>query len=276
MKKTLFCFVLIFAFVVTWGCVSVKTGSVETAKERFVQGIKCEEQENYREAIKAYTSAIELDPKYVDAYIKRGKARFALKPIDCIETRDDFTTAIEIDPKNADAYYERALVNFYMLYNEQGRNDMEMAARLGHKGALEWLGLLKKEEKEKGIKDINLADYLSSKKAPIVYFDFNLADIKPSYYALLDEIGTVLKRNLPKVSIIVAGHADIMGSEEYNDDLSLKRAKATMNYLIEVHEIAPQRFILKAYGRSNPVAPNDTEEGRALNRRVLLTAVEGL
>jgi tetratricopeptide (TPR) repeat protein len=119
MKKILFCFVLIFAFVVTWGCASVKTESVKTAKERYVQGINFEEQKKLREAIKAYTSAIELDPQYVDAYIKRGKARFAFKPIDCIETHDDFTAAIELDPKNADAYYERALVNFYMLYNEQ-------------------------------------------------------------------------------------------------------------------------------------------------------------
>ncbi|TSA56235.1 MAG: tetratricopeptide repeat protein, partial [Planctomycetaceae bacterium] len=242
----------------------------------FVQGINFEEQQNYREAIKAYTSAIELDPQYVDAYIKRGTARFALKPIDCMETRDDFTTAIEIDPENADAYYERALVNFYMLYNEQGRNDMEMAARLGHKGAQEWLGLLKKEEKKGGMKDINLADYLSSKNAPIVYFDFNLADIKPSYYALLDEIGMALERTLPKVSIILAGHADILGSEDYNDTLSLSRAKAVEKYLVGKSWIAPQRFILKAYGKSKPVAPNDTEEGRSLNRCVLLTAVEGL
>jgi outer membrane protein OmpA-like peptidoglycan-associated protein len=273
MKKILFCFVLIFAFVVTWGCASVKTESVKTAKERYVQGINFEEQKNHREAIKAYTSAIELDPKYVDAYIKRGKARFALKPIDCIETHDDFTAAIEIDPKNADAYYERALVNFYMIYNEQGRKDMEMAALLGHKGALAWLGLLKTEEV---IRYINLADYLSSKKAPFVYFDFNRADIKPSFYALLNEVGTVLKSRLPKVSIILAGHADIIGSEEYNNALSLRRAKATMNYLIEKSGIAPQRFILKAYGKSKPVAPNDTKEGRARNRRALLTAVEGL
>ncbi len=273
MKKILFCFVLIFAFVVTWGCASLKTGSVETAKERFVQGVNFEEQKNYREAIKAYTSAIELDPQYVDAYMKRGKARFALNPIDSMKTRDDFTSAIEIDPKNADAYYERALVNLYMIYNEQGRKDMEMAAQLGHKGARERLGLLKREE---GIGYINLTDYLSSKKAPLVYFDFDRADIKPSYYALLDEVGTVLKSRLPKVSIIVAGHADILGSEDYNNALSLRRAEAVEKYLVEKSGIAPQRFILKAYGKSNPVAPNDTKEGRALNRRVLLTATEGL
>jgi len=89
-------------------------------------------------------------------------------------------------------------------------------------------------------------------------------------------VGTVLKNSLPKVSIILAGHADIIGSEEYNNALSLKRAKATMNYLIEKNGISPKRFILKAYGKSKPVAPNDTKEGRALNRRTLLTAVEGL
>ncbi|MBE9547358.1 MAG: OmpA family protein [Proteobacteria bacterium] len=268
MKKILFSFVLIFAFFVSW-----QSALAETAKEQFVQGISLEEQKNYKEAIKAYTRTIKLNRKYVDAYLRRGKAHFALDPTNCLQTRDDFTTAIELDPKNADAYYERALVNFYMINNEQGRKDMEMAARLGHKGAQEWLGLLKEEE---GIRYINLADYLSSKNAPIIHFDFNRADIKSSYYDLLDEIGIVLKRKLPKVSIILAGHADIVGSEDYNYALSLKRAKAVMSYLMERHGIASTRFIPKAYGKSEPIAPNDTEEGRALNRRVLVTAVEGL
>ncbi|MEA1936176.1 MAG: OmpA family protein [Thermodesulfobacteriota bacterium] len=268
MKKILFCFVFIFVFVVSW-----QSALAETAEGQFKKGINLEEQKNYKEAIEAYTRAIKLDPKNIDVYLKRGKACFALDPTSCMKTHEDFTTAIEIDSKNADAYYERALINFYMINNEQGRKDMEMAARLGHKGALEWLGLLKEEEE---IRYINLADYLSSKKAPIVHFDFNRAVIKPSYCALLDEVGTVLKRRLPQVSIILAGHADIIGTEEYNYGLSLRRAKAVMNYLIKRKEIAPQRFILKAYGKSKPVAPNDTKKGRALNRRVLLTAVEGL
>ncbi len=273
MKKILFCFVLISAFVVTWGCAPLKTVPVETAKERFAQGIKCEEQGNYKEAVEAYSSAIELDPKYVDAYIKRGKARFALNPIQSLKSRNDFTAAIELDPKNADAYYERALVNFYMIYNEQGTKDMEMAARLGHKGAREWLGLPKSEEE---FEYVNLADYLSSKKAPIVYYDFNRDDIKPSYHALLDEIGMVLKIKLPKVSVILAGHADSIGSEDYNNILSLRRAEAVKKYLVEKTGVASQRFILKAYGKSKPAAPNDTEEGRALNRRVLVTGGRSL
>ena len=266
MKKILFCFVLIFAFVIFW-----QSALAETAKEQFKKGINLEEQKNYKEAIETYTRAIKLDSKYVDAYLKRGKAYFALDPTRCLETLEDFNTAIELDPKNADAYYERALINFYMINNEQGRKDMEMAARLGHKGAQEWLGLLKEEEE---FRYINLADYLSSKSAPIVHFDFNRANIKPFYYTLLDEIGMVLKRKLPKVSIILSGHADSTGTEKYNYDLSLRRAKSVMNYLVERNEIAPERITLKAYGESDPVAPNDSKEGRALNRRVVLTALE--
>ena len=69
------------------------------------------------------------------------------------------------------------------------------------------------------------------------------------------------------MKIIVAGHTDNMGEERYNDKLSLSRADAVKSYLESLHGISPERIIIKGYGLSNPIDTNETEEGRAKNRR---------
>ncbi len=97
-------------------------------------------------------------------------------------------------------------------------------------------------------------------------FDFNKADIKPQYYKNLDEVVKVLKAN-PGLKVEIQGHTDNVGSAAYNMKLSLRRAQAVANYLIQ-HGISPSRLTVKGYGFTRPVASNDTPEGRALNRRV--------
>lgn len=71
----------------------------------------------------------------------------------------------------------------------------------------------------------------------------------------------------PDVSIEISAHTDSKGSDEYNLQLSQKRAESVVQYLIN-KGINPERLIAKGYGESMPVADNETEEGRALNRRV--------
>ena len=71
------------------------------------------------------------------------------------------------------------------------------------------------------------------------------------------------------VNVEVAGHTDSMGSDKYNMGLSLRRAEAVRNYLVD-KGIPAERLTVKAYGESQPVADNATEEGRFQNRRVEL------
>ena len=73
-------------------------------------------------------------------------------------------------------------------------------------------------------------------------------------------------RENPSVRIEVSGHTDNTGSPEYNLKLSLNRAKVVADYLIK-NGMDPSRIVAKGYGEKQPVAQNDTEEGRALNRR---------
>ncbi|GIW45874.1 MAG: hypothetical protein KatS3mg077_3156 [Candidatus Binatia bacterium] len=101
-----------------------------------------------------------------------------------------------------------------------------------------------------------------------VNFDFNKSDIRPDSRPVLDEAAEILKAN-PEVRISIEGHTDAIGSDAYNEKLSVRRAEAVFRYLVN-RGVAPERMEVIGYGESRPVADNTTEEGRAQNRRVEL------
>lgn len=101
-----------------------------------------------------------------------------------------------------------------------------------------------------------------------VNFDFNSSDIRPSSRPVLDQAAELLKAN-PSVDVRVEGHTDSVGSEEYNQALSVRRAEAVYRYLVN-RGVDPERFTVEGLGESRPIATNDTEAGRAQNRRVEL------
>jgi len=101
-----------------------------------------------------------------------------------------------------------------------------------------------------------------------VHFDFNKANIRPDSVPILEEAATTLKKN-HDVDVVVEGHTDSKGTEEYNDALSLRRAKAVREYLVQLG-VPADRLTVRGMGERNPVSSNDTEQGRAQNRRVEL------
>lgn len=102
-----------------------------------------------------------------------------------------------------------------------------------------------------------------------IHFDFNKADIKPDSEPTIAEIVKLLKDS-PSLKLLVVGHTDNVGTFEFNQDLSQRRAAAVVKELTSKHGIAAGR--LAAHGASfiSPVATNKSEEGKALNRRVEL------
>lgn len=100
-----------------------------------------------------------------------------------------------------------------------------------------------------------------------IYFDFNSAEIKPESEPVLKELAKFLLEN-PDVEVYIVGHTDNIGSLEQNMDLSKRRAEAVVNFLVEKYGINPARLKAFGVGPLAPVASNDTEEGRAKNRRV--------
>lgn len=98
-----------------------------------------------------------------------------------------------------------------------------------------------------------------------ILFDFDKWDIKPESFAIIDEIVDQMMSR-PRLRLEIQGHTDNIGTIEYNQRLSERRAKAVYDALVE-RGVDPKRLRWRGFGMSQPVAPNDTEEGRALNRR---------
>lgn len=107
-----------------------------------------------------------------------------------------------------------------------------------------------------------------------VLFGFDQSDLSADARSNLDKLVKVLNA-YPDTDIEVQGHTDSRGSEIYNQNLSEKRAKAVSDYLTS-KEITATRVITKGFGETLPEYDNETEEGRAQNRRVefLITANE--
>lgn len=100
-----------------------------------------------------------------------------------------------------------------------------------------------------------------------IHFDFDKSALKPAAKKELDNLVKAMKET-PDLAVSLYGHADEVGTEKYNMELSEARAKAARKYLID-NGVAPERIAtVKWFGKSKPVASNDTEEGRAANRRV--------
>tara|TARA_R110002110_G_scaffold415561_2_gene651017 strand:- start:252445 stop:253491 length:1047 start_codon:yes stop_codon:yes gene_type:complete len=103
-----------------------------------------------------------------------------------------------------------------------------------------------------------------------VNFGFDSTVVQEQYFDDLEELAVFLKR-FEDLQVDVEGHTDSVGPESYNQQLSQRRAQAVVDLLVNQHGIAAQRLEAKGYGESQPVASNDTAEGRAENRRVMAT-----
>ena len=99
-----------------------------------------------------------------------------------------------------------------------------------------------------------------------VLFSFGKADLSAGAVRNLDKITGFLEKH-PDRNLLIEGHTDSIGSDEYNQALSQKRADAVKEALVG-KGIVPDRIVTKGYGKKFPVAGNDTESGRQMNRRV--------
>lgn len=108
----------------------------------------------------------------------------------------------------------------------------------------------------------------------LVNFDFNSCKLKDEGKAALDGFATNLRKENRNVFLEIQGHTDSYGTEQYNMDLGEKRATVVMRYLHDTHGIPLQRMQVISYGESKPVADNNSRDGRAKNRRVVVIVME--
>jgi outer membrane protein OmpA-like peptidoglycan-associated protein len=102
-----------------------------------------------------------------------------------------------------------------------------------------------------------------------VFFASNSDRILPAYYADLTKLGQALAPILASgANVRIEGYTDSLGPDAYNQRLSQKRAESVKGYLVQHFTLPPERLLAEGYGKSRPIASNDTPEGRGQNRRV--------
>ncbi len=99
-----------------------------------------------------------------------------------------------------------------------------------------------------------------------IYFATNSDELKPASFTELDKLVKNLKEN-PSKTIKITGHTDNIGDEDYNLELSKRRALAVKRYLVS-QSISPSRILTEGLGETQPKASNESERGRAMNRRI--------
>ncbi|MDP1707906.1 MAG: OmpA family protein [Gammaproteobacteria bacterium] len=122
-----------------------------------------------------------------------------------------------------------------------------------------------------GVEVVRQGDNITLNMPGAITFDFDRSDIKPEFRPVLDNVARTLTE-FNQTIVEVAGHTDSVGSDAYNQSLSERRANAVAGFLGS-RGVMHQRMIVVGAGESRPIASNNTEAGRAQNRRVEITLV---
>lgn len=122
-----------------------------------------------------------------------------------------------------------------------------------------------------GVSVTRIGDDLILNMPGAITFEVDKSDIRSSFYEVLNSVVLVVKE-FDKTVIDVSGYTDSTGDDSYNQALSERRAASVGDYL-KAQGVVAGRVVTRGYGERNPVADNDTEEGRRQNRRVELKLV---
>ncbi len=106
-----------------------------------------------------------------------------------------------------------------------------------------------------------------------IHFEYNRAAVRQDSFPVLDAVAEIMKR-YPDMHFEIQGHTDNRGGADYNKRLSDQRAAAVKHYLVD-HGIAADRLTSHGYGLERPLVPNDSDNNRALNRRVQFVRTDG-
>mgnify|MGYP001185000248 FL=1 len=125
---------------------------------------------------------------------------------------------------------------------------------------------LRQQLQNTGVSVTRVGDNIILNMPSNITFDTDQSDIKPGFYGVLNSVGLLLKE-YNQTLVDVRGHTDSDGSEQYNYELSQRRAGSVARYLT-AQQLDPNRFSVEGLGESQPVASNASASGKAQNRRV--------
>ena len=109
----------------------------------------------------------------------------------------------------------------------------------------------------------------------LVNFEFDRSEVRPQYFSEIEEVADFMNQ-YPDVIVELEGHTDSRGTQEYNQGLSERRANAVREVLVNRFGISGARVSAQGFGESQPIASNDTDAGRAQNRRVITVIIKTL
>lgn len=205
-----------------------------------------------------------------------------------------FTDNALIDIEGPDLYVFEigpAVEPTQLAISEDGRNWIEVGRISGGKAEVDISSVVKPEQVFHYVRLTDLASGCGGKwpgadidavgaigsafqatLSSAVLFDFNDDTIKPEAAEVLKELVAELSRQELRM-LVIEGHTDAVGTDAYNQALSRRRAEAVRDYLYAVGLSKEIPVVIRAYGESRPLASNDSDEGRARNRRVQIVAI---
>lgn len=131
--------------------------------------------------------------------------------------------------------------------------------------------MMREEMAGTGVDVVRQGDDLVLNMPAAITFGFDSADLNPQFFDVLDRVARVTS-DYPQTVLEIAGHTDSVGSDDYNQRLSERRANTVGDYLVG-RNMRRDRLIMIGGGEKYPVASNDSEAGRAQNRRVEITVM---
>jgi outer membrane protein OmpA-like peptidoglycan-associated protein len=183
-----------------------------------------------------------------------------------------------VTPQAIGAGYADALQKSgWTIVNQTSDPDLRLAAHFGSNGRNIWASISANASgyaltvADATVTGAKIAEDLNAKchlALTGVLFDFAKSTLKPESDAILGKVAEALATD-PALKLEVEGHTDNVGSDAYNDKLSLARAKSVVKWL-EANGVEGKRLKAHGYGKTRPIADNDSDEGRAKNRRVEL------
>jgi outer membrane protein OmpA-like peptidoglycan-associated protein len=128
---------------------------------------------------------------------------------------------------------------------------------------------LRRKLQRTGVSVTRVGDSIVLNMPSNITFDTDQAEVKSQFYPVLDSVAEVFKE-YNRTLIDVVGHTDSAGNDDYNYDLSRRRAASVAQYMSS-QELDPNRFSVEGHGERDPIASNATASGKAKNRRVEIT-----
>ena len=223
--------------------------ALKEAEENLEKGQEIWEAKGDTELIEHYAYIAKQKTAIAEETAKLNEAQDKVERAEA-ERKEVLLTARKAEAEAAERKAQQALAELEAA-KEEARNAQKRAEEMANR-----LTEMEASTTERGLV-LTLSDVL---------FDFNSAELKPGAKKIIEELKSFLQE-YPQRKILIEGHTDSVGSEEYNMGLSLERANALRMALISAG-VSPQKIETAAYGEQYPVATNINEAGRQQNRRV--------